>query len=446
MSYFKNVILALVASVCLAIEGAPAWAQTPAEPRQEPKPAEVERDSSTSLSAAKIMGAARKSVFQIKGSAEKNASPSVFGTGFAVRPDGIAITNYHVISGAVVRDTPLHLTYELDDGSTGKLEVIAVDIVNDLALVRAVDAKMMPLSLGTTPMDIGSKAYSVGFPLDVGLSMTEGVSNGPIEDQFVPRLHYSGALNAGMSGGPVFDGAGQVSGVNVSGYQNAQLVNFLIPVAAVHDLLKSAPASDVVSVDTLQQDIEKQATAFSKRLLSELRPSLKSEAFMGYSYPAKISPFVKCTAAEVDPSKKQKIQGLSTVCQFGGAISLEPGRAIGAVRFSHMILHSSKIASWRFMKRFSSATSIESYPSTRQFVGPYACQQDEVSLDGFDALTLLCVRSNRKKPEFSDFIVRVASLNGETAGLVSRVWLSGVNFADGLGFIEQFLGELRFSK
>ena len=71
----------------------------------------------------------------------------------------------------------------------------------------------------------GARTYSVGHALDVGLTITEGVANGLVEDSFTPRIHYSGALNAGMSGGPALDARGSVVGVNVSHYYYSQLVS-----------------------------------------------------------------------------------------------------------------------------------------------------------------------------------------------------------------------------
>src|SRR4030095_16715580 len=110
----------------------------------------------------------------------------------------------------------------------------------DLAVVRTEGHEAPPLALDTTTPPKGVRAWSIGYPLDVGLTITEGVSNGRVEDSFDPRIHYSGAINAGMSGGPALNAAGQVIGINVSAYRSQQLVSFLVPAAHAEALIERA--------------------------------------------------------------------------------------------------------------------------------------------------------------------------------------------------------------
>ena len=132
------------------------------------------------------------------------------------------------------------LEYRTPDGRGGEISVLAVDVRHDLAVVQARGLEAPLLELETTVPAKGVRAYSIGFPLDVGLTITEGVSNGRVEDAFDPRIHYSGAINAGMSGGPALNAAGRVIGINVSGYRFEQLVSFLVPAVHARALIERA--------------------------------------------------------------------------------------------------------------------------------------------------------------------------------------------------------------
>src|SRR5499426_2473010 len=214
---------ALIAGLVLCCSSS-AQAQTRTTPYSPVTPA-------ASQSAREVLAQVRPTVIQIKSFFGSNTAQSSHGTGFAVREGGVFITNYHVVAERVQYPGKYRLEYRTADGETGAVTVLAVDLRHDLALVRASGYAPMPIKLQPSSAIKGDRAYSVGYPLDVGLTITEGISNGNVDDSFEPRIHYSGAINAGMSGGPALNAAGEVIGVNVSGYRFEQLVSFLVPAA-----------------------------------------------------------------------------------------------------------------------------------------------------------------------------------------------------------------------
>ena len=109
-------------------------------------------------------------------------------------------------------------------------------MVNDLALVRATDLAAdddCRLALAEPP--IGVPVFALGNPLDLGLTVVPGTYNGINLTSYHPRVHFTGSLNSGMSGGPTLSESGQVIGINVSTAGNQ--VSFLVPVAALHKLI-----------------------------------------------------------------------------------------------------------------------------------------------------------------------------------------------------------------
>jgi serine protease Do len=162
------------------------------------------------------LDAARDAVVQIRGFFEKSESSAFHGSGFAVDDGRRIVTNYHVVALAVLYPRQYRLEYLASDGRKGPLHVLAIDVRNDLAIVAANDIELPPLTVRREIPAPGERAWSIGFPLNLGLTITEGVANGLVENSIEQRIHYTGAINGGMSGGPALDTRGRVYGVNVS--------------------------------------------------------------------------------------------------------------------------------------------------------------------------------------------------------------------------------------
>ena len=169
----------------------------------------------------------------------------------------------------------------------------------------------------------------MGFPLDVGLTITEGVSNGRVTDSFEPRVHYSGALNAGMSGGPGLDAAGQVIGVNVAGYRGSQLVAFLVPAEHAVALVARAGAAPL-DVGRAREEIARQLRAHSEGLLAAVGARLPTQNHHGYALPAQPAAFVECRAGG-DPAPEQPVHVERVSCNAKSAIYLGRDLHVGGL-------------------------------------------------------------------------------------------------------------------
>lgn len=155
------------------------------------------------------------------------------GSGFIISPDGRMITNAHVIAGAE------SVKVTLKDGRTFDGQVVGVDPVTDVAVVK-IDAKNLPtVSLGTAEKLIpGEWAIAIGNPLGLDNTVTVGIisaldrssSQVGVPEKRVSFIQTDAAINPGNSGGPLLNARGEVIGVNTAIRAGAQGLGFAIPV------------------------------------------------------------------------------------------------------------------------------------------------------------------------------------------------------------------------
>ena len=437
-THFRPALAALLLIPMHALPQAPGAPGNPAMPAAQNPPVAP----ATSENARDVLTRVRPAVIQIKGFFGANTAQAFHGTGFAVAEGGVFMTNYHVVAQQVQFPDKYRLEYRTTDGKTGLITVLAVDARHDLAVVRAMDYAPAPLKLVPVTPVKGERAYSIGFPLDVGLTITEGVSNGRVEDSFDPRIHYSGAINGGMSGGPALNAAGDVIGVNVSGYRFEQLVSFLVPAEHAQTLLVRAGQSQPRS--SLKNDVTAQLRAHAADLLGGLKGEMLTQPTAGYRLPAKLASFIDCNAAG-DPSPQQPVQMVRISCAAKAGLYVQQGLYSGDLKYSHFVLTTDKLDAWRFANRLSELASATGAYGSRRHVGPFSCENRNVRLKGFDASVMVCVRGYRKLEGLYDFTVRVSSLNGSKRGFASHLDMYGLEFEAGMAFIKRYTEAMEYT-
>jgi S1-C subfamily serine protease len=398
--------------------------------------------ATASTAARVILDRVRPSVIQIKGFFGTNTAEAFHGSGFAVAGRGVFITNWHVVSEVVLYPEKYRLEYRTATGATGRVTVRAIDVRHDLALVDAEGFTPPPLRLRPNAAIGGERAYSVGFPLDVGLTITEGISNGRVEDSFEPRVHYSGALNAGMSGGPGLDGAGNVIGVNVAGYRASQLVAFLVP--AEHAVTLLAGASKLpLDVRQARAEVARQVRAHSDALLAAFPPKLPTQNHHGYELPSKPAPFVECRAAG-DPAPDRPVSVERIGCDAKSSLYLGRNLQPGGLSFQHQVLSTRTLDPWRFAHGMQAAKGSDDLFGSPRQLAPFSCKQRNVELGGFTANATVCLRAYRKLDGIYDLHVRVVSKNGPRQGFLSSLIVTGVAPERALAFARTYLNAMQW--
>jgi len=154
------------------------------------------------------------------------------GSGFIVSPDGVILTNAHV-----VRDAK-EVMVKLTDRREFRAKVLGADPKTDVAVLK-IDAKNLPtVPLGNTrDLKVGEWVLAIGSPYGFENSVTAGVVSAKgrslPDDSFVPFIQTDVAVNPGNSGGPLFNTRGEVVGINSQIYSRSggyQGLSFAIPI------------------------------------------------------------------------------------------------------------------------------------------------------------------------------------------------------------------------
>ena len=180
------------------------------------------------------------------------------GSGFIVRPDGVIITNAHVVSGAT------RISVAMRDGTTYQAKLLGADETNDLAVIK-IDAKDLPVApLGNSSnLLIGEWAIAIGSPFGFLLansepSVTAGVVSGTGRNLaaesngsgiYVDMIQTDASINPGNSGGPLVNALGEVIGVNSSIYSpsgGSVGLGFAIPINRVKRVTEDLLAHGVI--------------------------------------------------------------------------------------------------------------------------------------------------------------------------------------------------------
>lgn len=135
------------------------------------------------------------------------------GSGFIIDPNGIILTNNHVVDGA--DEVTVHLT----DKREFKAKVLGTDPKTDIAVIK-IEGKDLPVvKLGKSEnVKVGEWVAAIGAPFGLDNTVTAGIvsakSRNLPDEQFVPFIQTDVAVNPGNSGGPLFNMKGEVIGIN----------------------------------------------------------------------------------------------------------------------------------------------------------------------------------------------------------------------------------------
>ncbi len=168
---------------------------------------------------------------------------SSLGSGVLVSPEGIILTNHHVISDADEIDVALA------DGRKVKAKIIGSDPETDIAVLK-IEPKQLPAPIALGKIEsvhVGDVVLAIGNPFGVGQTVTSGIVSAMGRDHvgintFENFIQTDAAINPGNSGGALVDTRGNLIGINTAIYSNnggSMGIGFAIPINLVKQVMES---------------------------------------------------------------------------------------------------------------------------------------------------------------------------------------------------------------
>jgi len=181
------------------------------------------------------------------------------GSGFIVSPDGLIVTNKHVVS-----DQSADYTVLLNDGKKYSAKIVARDPMQDLAVLKINASNLSTLNLGNSDsLELGQTVIAIGNALGEfrntvsvgvisGLSRTITASGANFGSETIQGvIQTDAAINPGNSGGPLLDLDGNVIGINTAIVSGAQNIGFAIPINQVKRAIQSVKETGSIKVPYL---------------------------------------------------------------------------------------------------------------------------------------------------------------------------------------------------
>ena len=166
------------------------------------------------------------------------------GSGFVLSSDGFIVTNHHVIEGS----TAVHVTFA--DGTKAEARIIGSDAVNDIALLKIEASNLVPVTIGSSSnLRVGDQVVAIGNALgELSFSLTAGYVSGidrsiSTDGSVINMIQTDASINSGNSGGPLFNGRGEVVGITTAKYSGTTSSG-----ASIEGIGFAVPMDDVIGM------------------------------------------------------------------------------------------------------------------------------------------------------------------------------------------------------
>jgi len=380
------------------------------------------------LAGQAVFAKIRPMVFKVKTSPSAESPQASYGTGFVVDTSGLLMTNYHVVASSIVEPEKNHIYVMLENESL-PAQILALDIVNDLALIRVKHRFSTAVKFSLRKLQQGQSIFSIGQPEDLNMAIVAGTYNNELEYGPYQIIHLSAPINAGMSGGPTVNAAGEVVGVNVSKNVNSSNLSFSVPARyaqslfAIHRMQKEAPKTFWESMQTQLLDLQ---NVLTKEIL---HASQDTKEFHAWRIP-QVPSYLKCwsSASRGDPDSPVEFEVAEESCSLPHSSYIDESTSIGSFSVGTDAVENRKLNSWQFFEQLGRQSTI--WPAFAGGFGWMHTSREKLVTDGkciYDVVVnttgatfkiSYCARAYVHFPKLQDTRVVLTSLDSSKSGLV----------------------------
>ncbi|MCY0966794.1 S1 family peptidase [Parathalassolituus penaei] len=395
----------------------------------------------TGQQARELFASLRQQVHQIRIIDIGSGNKHVIGSGFQVSTDGLIATNFHVVSDYVHHPEKFRVEYFNDAGQALPVTVMAVDVVHDLAILRGETSEHW-FNINTSALDKGERIFSMGNPHDLGMTIIEGTYNGELQQSRYRKILFSGSLNPGMSGGPAFNGQGEIIGVNVS--TGGDQISFLVPAQYLQQLLERARnlSEPDISENAIADSLLADQQSFYQNLLNG---PFATETLGQLQVPGKLDDTIKCWGNTNDDrggSDSIDLNVITLSCQTDDDIFLSSDLQTGELSYRYHWLTTKDLNGTQFYSQVQGFYRHASFGGSREDKGAFHCDDSVVRLQDKDWKVSTCFRAYRRYPQLLDASLIMAAINDPHASLVVNLGASGISRENALALFRRFMETL----
>ena len=410
-----------------------------------------------SATAEAIYRDAKPRLLQIRTLLNAASQKSSTGSGFLISADGLAITNYHVVSQHALEPQTYRMEYISADGSKGPLKLLAFDTVNDLALVQLDKSGWTFFEFDQRALvdrlPRGERLFSLGNPLDIGFAVMEGNYSGLVERSYNDRIHLSGPMNPGMSGGPTLTTDSRIAGINVakSGWGTEQ-VSFLVPARFATALMNKPRLADPLNGKAVRTEIGKQLGLWQTALYDKLDTIGFKPATSGpFLLPESNAGFFTCWAnTNADEKPAPRARADYTLCNMQNSLFIAGDLYTGNVSVKRSHFTNLSLNSFQFAHFVSNNSAMGNERTNAKRMTPTACHED-IAVAGESAAqtpyprlrVAWCASAYRDFDGlFNVAFVAVAPERDGQAAAIS-VFMNGTSYENAARFARRILAEFK---
>lgn len=384
----------------------------------------------------------KQQVFQIRVVDIASGDKSSIGSGFQVSKEGYLATNFHVVSSYVHKPEKYRLEYVAHDGSIGDVELLDIDVIHDLAIIKIkpLQTKYFRFNLGA--ISKGERIFSMGNPHDISMLIIEGNYNGLVQESRYKKMLFSGSLNPGMSGGPAFDERGRLIGVNVA--KGSEQISFLVPATHLNTLFKrvkkNGPVTDFKKV--IEAELLKDQQQFYSQLLDK---EWASEQLGDVQISGQLDKSLKCWGHTED---KDDIyyKAVHKHCRSQDRIYVSSAMQTGLISYDYEWITTDKLNRFQFYSKVEdrfSHSSIRS-ASRKEDATNYDCEENFVSFSQHSWKVSTCVRAYKEYRGLYDVILLLTTVDQNDKTLLAKAAMSGVSKEYSTRFMKRFMEAIKW--
>ncbi|WP_222937609.1 S1 family peptidase [Spartinivicinus ruber] len=401
--------------------------------------------------ATQLFNEVNKQVYQIRVIDIASGDKSSIGSGFQVSASGYVATNFHVVSSFIHEPEKYRLEYVSHNGITGSLQVKGIDVIHDLAILKAEKLATSHFELRLQSIAKGDRIFSMGNPQDLGMTIIEGNYNGLIKTSRFKKILFSGSLNPGMSGGPAIDINGKVIGINVSKATRGEQLSFLVPVQYLNKLMQQVKTTEVVNAsekkpEDFQQIIEttlhKDQDDFYQNILSK---PIQTDNFGDLKLPTKLSPVLNCWGHSID-NDDLKYNSFHQHCKLDDQIYISGDFYTGDFVYDYEWLTSDELNSLQFYDALEQRyNQIKLYnTSNKKHTTAYRCNSDFVKIAGSSWKISSCFRAYKNYKDLYDSLLLMALVDRNDKAAIVKMGASGISKKNSILLFKTFMESIEW--